>query len=406
MKLAYEAYDKTGRRVSQVIDATGIVEAREMLRREGLYVSEMSEAKEERTPQASAVGGRGVREGRRLKQLVFFSRQLYVLVSTGTPLTEALDALERQTKDPRFRAVLGDLRAQVEQGLSLGEAMQRHARDFDPVCRGLVTAGETSGKLPTMLNRLSDLARNRLRVRQSVIGALIYPALMVVVSVGVLGLMMMVVLPRFAGLFESLGVPLPPTTQMLLALSEALRAWWWLWLAGAVAGAIALKVYLRHEAGRRMIQTLSVRTPPVGKITRMLITARVIRLLGILLDSHLPLLDSLKLTRDAVPNHHYASLLENGEQAVVRGEPISTAFADSSLIDPSVYEALRNGEKSGQIAPLLLNVAEFLDDENEVVVRSLSSILEPLILIALGVLVGFVALNLFLPLFDLTAMTG
>ena len=145
--------------------------------------------------------------------------------------------------------------------------------------------------------------------------------------------------------------------------------------------------------------------PQIGGILRSFATARVVRLLGTLLESHVPALESLQLTRQAAGNVHYTELVTRAENAVAQGDPISSAFANTALISPSVYEAIRNGEQSGQIAPLLLHVAEFLDDENETIVRSLTTILEPVILVALGLLVGLVAISMFMPLFDLTAMT-
>jgi type II secretory pathway component PulF len=175
----------------------------------------------------------------------------------------------------------------------------------------------------------------------------------------------------------------------------------------ALAGAgFGVKVWLSREQGWRQWQDLLLRLPQIGRATRSFATARVVRLLGVLLDCRVPLLEALKLTREAAGHYRYARLLAQAEEAVSRGEPISAVFRECPLVAPSVYEAIHNGEQTGQVAPLLLGIADFLDDENDTLVRSLTSILEPVILIGLGVLVGFVAVSLFMPLFDLTAMTG
>ena len=169
---------------------------------------------------------------------------------------------------------------------------------------------------------------------------------------------------------------------------------------------VAAFIPLRTEGGHHAWDRLVVRLPLFGKIVRSIATARIARFLGILLDSRLPLLDSLRLVRDATSNVEYSALIRRAEEAVVRGEAISSGFSDTLLVTPSVYHALRSGEASGRIAPSLIQVADFLDEENDVVMRSMGSIVEPIILVGLGLLVGGVSLSMFTPLFDLTAVAG
>ena len=407
MKLAYEAYDRAGRHIRDRIEAADQGEAAEALRRRGLFVATLED-------EAGAGAGanrpdrrrRNISRGRRLKHLAVLARQLYILVSTGTPLVESLAAMERQARDESWKRVLTDVRERVEQGCSLHEALSEHSDVFDPITRSLIAAGESAGKLPLMLDRIATLTRKQLHLRGSIIGAMIYPALLLAVAAGVLVLMLVFVLPRFAGLFQTLDVPLPPTTKLLLVVSDLLIGYWWAALLLAGGASCALPAWLRTPPGRRALDTLALRAPQFGRITRSFATARIVRLMGVLLDSYLPLLDVLRLVKDATLNSHYRDLLTRAEDAVARGEPISTAFKDPALIHPSVYEALRSGEASGQVGPLMLNLADCLDEDNDVVVRSLTSIIEPLILIVLGLLVGLVAVSMFLPLFDLTAMTG
>lgn len=414
MKLAYEAYDKAGKVVKSTIEAKDMTDATESLRRQGVYVTTIKPATTVKASGSDAdraddeAGGksRRVGQGRRLKHLSIFMRQMYVLVSTGTPLVDGLISIERQTKDKSWRHVIRSVRKRVEQGHTLADAMADFPEYFDIICRSLVSAGETAGKLPAMLDRLAMVTRKQQHLRSSVIGAMIYPALLMVVAVSVLVLMLMFVLPRFSGLFSTLGMPLPPTTKMLMAMSDFMINYWWsLPIIFGVMGA-AIWYWLRTKQGIYAVHTLVVRVPIFGAITRSFATARIARLMGILLESFLPLLEVLALVREATRNTHYRNLLSKAEQAVTRGEPISTAFNDDRLITPTVYEAIRSGEQSGQVGPLLLNVATFMDEDNEVVVKSLTSIVEPMILIVLGALVGFIAVSMFLPLFDMTAMAG
>ena len=401
MKLAYNAFDANGRSVSDVIDAANPAEAAESLRRQGLFVTRITGHAGRSVQTAARVRG----GGRKIKNIALFTRQLHVLVASGTPVIQALSALERQMRDVAWREVIARLRTSIEEGASLSEAMEACPQYFDAVYRSLITAGEAGGSMEEMLDRLADLARKRLHIRQSLIGALIYPALLVVVAATVLILLLTFVVPRFGELFKTLAVPLPSTTRLLMGISGGLRSYWWAVLAGLAGAAVGLRLYLRSETGRRTLNSIVLRVPQAGRIVRSMITARIIRLLGMLLDGNVPVLEALKLTRQSVSNHQYVALLTRAKDSVGRGEPISSAFVDASLISPSVYEAMRNGEVNGKVSELLLNMSDFMDEENEVIVRSLTSIVEPVILVMLGALVAFVAMSMFTPLFDLTAMT-
>jgi type II secretory pathway component PulF len=221
-----------------------------------------------------------------------------------------------------------------------------------------------------------------------------------------MALLLTFVLPRFAGLFVTLGSPLPPTTKMVMAVSDFLRGYWWALIGLTVGAVFGIRAWLKTPVGRRSFDTASVRAPIVGRITRSFCTARIARLLGIQVESKVPLLDALKLTRQAAGNLLFQDLIAQAEEAATRGQSVSSAFAGSALISPAISEAMHSGEQTGQMSTLLISIADFLDEENEVIVRSLTSIIEPMILIVLGVMVGFVAVSMFLPLFDLTATTS
>ena len=407
MKYRYQAYDRAGKEALGVVEADDQGAAQEALRRKGLFVSTLTDL-------ASSAGPAGPRDRRggswgrtrRLRNLTMFSRQLFVLTSSGTTLVDGLSALERQTPDLQWRQVLRELRMEVEQGSTLHEAMLSHPEYFDATIRSMVAAGESGGNLTPMLQRMSVLVEGRLRVRKAVSGAMVYPAMLSVLALGVMVVLLTFVVPRFADLFDMLGVPLPGTTKVLISLSNGLKSYWWLALLGAGGMGLGLRVALGTDAGKRLVDGAVLFAPKLGGITRNFATARIVRLMGVLLESRVPLLEALQLTREGMSNSYYGQLMLSAEQAVTRGEPVSSAFADGRLIPTSVHEALRSGEASGQVGPLLLTLADFLDEENEVVLRSLTTIIEPVILVALGLLVGLVAVSMFTPLFDLTAMTG
>lgn len=404
MKLAYTAYDRAGAQTAGTIEAASPDEATDKLSQRGLFVTSItadaSAAGESRQP----TGSRSIRvRTGRLKMLAPLTRQLSVLVATGTPLVDALAAAETQCKDEGWQQILADVRQRVEEGESLSEALAAHPRQFDALTRSLVAAGESGGNLAMMLDRLAQLVRQQQHVRGALLGAMIYPALLITVSIGVLTMMIMFVLPRFAGMFESLDAKTPMSTRVLMAISDWLRGQWWMVLIALALAGAGLWAWLRTPGGRRAWHATLVRAPVVGAIVRSFATAQIARVLGVLLEARVPMLDAIGLTRDAVGNVHYKDMLTTAQDAVTRGEAISQTLGDSPLIARSICEAVRSGERSGSLGSVLESVAEFLDEDNEVIVRSLTSIIEPLILIVLGALVAFIALSMFLPMFDLVA---
>ena len=406
MKLAYQACDQLGKIVTGTIDAGSTSEAVDVLREESLYVTTISEVVQEGAPQTVSNKACIGRPRNVKKTLMMFTRQLYLLLSTGTPIVQALESLERQLKDPAWASAIADVRKHVEDGNALSEALGQHPRLFDQIYCSLIGAGELSGKLSEMLKRLAALTHKQMQIRNALIGAMIYPSLLICISVIVMLLMLIFVLPRFEQLFVKLDAAVPPSTQAVMWVSHTLRNNWFILIPLVVMSVAGLWWWSRSTAGRQAVDTILLRLPQMGRIVRSFITARLVRLLGILLDSHLPLIDTLSLVRQSIRNHHYVKLIETSEEAVIRGEAISSAFSGTDLIQPAVYEAMRSGEQTGQMATSLIAIADFMDEENDVIVRSLTSILEPLILVVLGGVVGFMAVSMFMPLFDLTSMGG
>lgn len=411
MKLAYQAINQQGVAVNDRLEAGSIEEASESLRSRGLFVTEILPENESEALSASSKSGgaSGARQGgktRRLREVAMFSRQLQVLVSTGTPLADAVAALERQTREGAFREVIATIRRDVEEGSPLSLALAQHPAYFDEVFRNVVLAGESSGSLDAMLDRLAKLSRKQAQLRGQLGGAMVYPALLILISITVTVVMLTLVLPRFTGLFESLDAPLPATTEALMWTSGLLRAYWWAFILVLGAGAAGAFSWLRSDAGGRWRDRMLVTVPKLSLLTRSFATAKIARLMGVLVECNIPLLEAIQLSQKATGNSVYTELMQQAEQTVVSGELASSAFSNPKLIDPAFYEAVRNGEQSGKLGPLLLTVADFLDEDNDVRLRSATSLIEPLILIVLGVVVGGIAISMFLPLFDLTATAG
>lgn len=402
MKFAFVAFDNSGKRHEDIVDAATEIAARDTLSDRGLFVTEIR------------AGGGAPRQkkgntGRRQPKwrcLAEFTRQMAILVSTGTPLVQALGAVERQVTDARFSGVVGEIRARVEEGSSLADAVGRHPAYFDAVARSLIAAGEASGNLDKMLTRLASVNRQQEVVRRSVVAALSYPSMLFCIAVVVLIGMMMFVVPRFSVLFESLDTPLPPTTAVLMDISNFLRASWWWCFPSVLFGLGAGVAWLYSKPGRRAIDNCCIRLPGISKLFIALAMARIARVLGVLVESRVPLLDALALTKAAMTNCHYRDLLSRAEHAVTRGGSMSSVVNGSSLVSPAFAEAIKSGEESGKVGQVLTSLADYLDEDNALLVKSITQLLEPIVLVILGLVVGTVAVSMFLPLFDATAATG
>lgn len=402
MKYAYVAFDSSGKQCEDVVEAASELAARDALAERRLFVVKIAAG--ESTPAAgSRPSGRRQSKWRCLAE---FTRQMAILVCTGTPVVQALGAIERQVSDPRFIEVVSDVRNRVEEGSTLAEAIARHPRYFDAVACSLISAGEAGGNLDRMLERLAAVNRQQEVVRRSVIAALSYPVMLFCIALVVLVGMLMFVVPRFSVLFDTLGASLPASTAVLMRVSDHLRATWW-WEFPAVAFAVAgLAAWGLSKPGRRAFDTWSLRMPIFARLFISLSVARIARLLGVLIESRVPLLDALVLTQAAMTNHHFRELLEKVERTVTRGGTMSSVVAGSNLVSPAFAEAVRSGEESGQVGSVLTSLADYLDEDNAVLVKSITQMLEPIVLVVLGAVVGTLAISMFLPLFDITAATG
>jgi len=406
MKFSYEAYTKSGAPKSGTIDAKNQSEAEDKLRKKDLLVTRISTVGTATSKSNSKSSKKKGNSKVSVKVVSEFARELSILVSTGTPLVDAIHSLEMQAKAENWQTILQQLRARLEEGDSLSDAMQAQHEIFGPVFCSLAAAGESGGNLDVMLNRVSKLLRQEAKIRSNIAGAMMYPILLTAISAIVLTVMIGLVLPRFAGLFESLDTDLPPTTKFLMMISTIMRSYWWAIIPGIAVSVASLVFWIRSAHGQSTAETYALKVPVLGNTICSIQTARIFRVLGLLIESKVPILESIELTRRSVSNTLYRDLLTRAEEAVTIGEPVSTAFGTDDLIIHSAVEAIRNAEQSGRMGPVMIQLADYLDEENETVIKSISSLIEPIIMIGLGLMVGFIAVSMFLPLFDLTASAG
>ena len=402
MIITYDAIDRAGRRTRDAVEAANPKEAVELLRHRGLFVTNVQEK-----PRPEAVEGKsftGSRENRLpVKTLAMFTRQMAMLLRAGSAVVPAIVAIGRQMRRPAHTALLDVIVADLEEGATVKDALRKHRHTFDSVYCAIIAAGEASGNLTEMFDRLSVIVGKKRAMRKKIIGAFAYPALLVSMCAVILLVLLLFVLPRFANMFVQLGVDAPASTKALLATGAMVRQYWPFLLAGAVALGFGAVATLKSAPGRRWLSDLQIRVPVLGSVRSRLIQAQIFRTMGMLLESRVGLLDSLELARVSTTNNRFQALFVALEETVTSGGRLTTAFEDSGLIEPYICQATHTGEDSGNLGGALTYCADILDETNEELINVVTKLLEPTILIGLGLIVGGVAISLFLPLFDLTS---
>lgn len=337
-------------------------------------------------------------------ELVDMTSQLAIMTRAGVDVASALESLVRQCTSPVLREILEEVHDAVLGGKSISESMSQYDHVFDETFVASVAAGEASGRLPEVLIQLSDLLRNDMRLRNSVRTMLSYPILLSTVSGIVLLALILFVLPKFAEIFADFDAPLPAITQFLITVSSELRTRLWLWgplIFGCMGGAYTFK---RSESGRLAWDRFSLNAPVISKVTRALLLGRVCRLLSIMIDSGVPLLDSLRLARSSVKNSLYQELFVELEDDVMNGRGLSKALLDSEFIPGSAGEMVVTAEKTGTLGMVTKMIGQHYEEEGEAKLKEFVAFLEPVITVVMGLLVAIIVMSVMLPLFDLSSV--
>ena len=386
----FEAVDAQGRLRHGLLDADDARAVRDRLRADGL------------TPTAvDPAPGRGERLARaRLAApvLALFTRQLAALVHSGMPLDQALAAVGEQADDPAAAGLVAALRAHVLAGESLPLALGRYPRTFPPLYRGLISAGTETGRLPEVLARLADYLDARLALRQKFIVALIYPALVTLIAVGVIAVLVTYVVPQVVSVYQQSRQTLPPLTQALIGASAFFRATGWLWLGAIVVAVIALALALKRDASRERIHAAVLRLPAVGRLAASLDAARYASTLAILVGSGAPLLRSLDAATDVVRMMPLARAARAAGALVREGVSLSRALKEQRTFPPVLIHLVANGEQSGALAPMLERAAGELERDAERRLAWIAALIQPTLIVAMGAIVLVLVLAVMLPI--------
>lgn len=339
-------------------------------------------------------------------QLVLTTRQLATLVKAGMPLLRALRTVTDQLDPGPLREVFSSISADVESGVKFSDALARYPAYFPRFYVNMVRAGELGGLLDTILTRLAELLEKQARLRHRVRSALMYPAFVMVAAFAILLILMIFVVPTFVSMFAELGSALPLPTQILVTTSDILRRWWWLVLAAIAAVPALVRMLLQTPGGRRAIDAASLRAPVIGSLVERLLVARFARTLGTLLSSGVPILSALETTRATLTNVVMDDALRDVEQSLKAGESLARPMEISGVFPPLVTRMIALGEETGQLDQMLVRVADSYEEEVEVQLAGLTQLLEPVLIVAVGGMVGFIVIAMFMPLLSLTKLLG
>jgi len=408
-RFQYEAMDSEGRTLRKEIVARDSDEAVARIREQNLFPTRVKEVSERRrtrrTVRARGPGGRS-RRGRsaiviggvRGKDLTTFTRQLSTLTDAGIPVVQSLNILEEQMRPCALKNIVGAVAEEVEGGSSLSEGMAQHPKAFDDLYVNMVKAGEAGGVLDVVLQRLAEFREKAARLKRRVIGALIYPvAVLTFASLIVTGIIVFII-PRFMDMFRELEVELPPPTRILLGISDFAVTYWYLIPLIPVGIVVLYKLFRATKTGRFATDWVKFHMPLFGAILRKTAVARFTRTFGTLIASGVPILEALTITRDTVGNVVLANALTQVHDSIREGEPIAAPLSETRVCDDMVVNMIDVGEETGNLDSMLVKIADTYDDEVDVAVEGLTSVMEPIMIICLGLIVGFIVVSLFLPL--------
>jgi type IV pilus assembly protein PilC len=408
---AFEAMNSSGQEVKDEVEATTSEEAIAKIRSKGFFPTKVREKaakkKVQKKQEAETVSKRKKMPfaigGVPRKQLVTFTRQLSTLQDAGLPILRSLQILEQQQKPGLLKAIIGGVADEVEGGGTLSDAMAQYPKAFDKLYVNMINAGEAGGVLDIILNRLADFMEKAAKLKKKVIGAMIYPAVVISIAVAIVSMIMIFVIPKFEQIFKDFKTELPGITKVLLAVSRWFaNEYGWAYVLFAPIGIMLLVKLIRiSQGGRYAVDLVKLKIPILGGILGKTAIARFTRTLGTLISAGVPILDAINITKETCGNEVYSRALGKVHDAIREGESMADPLRATKVCDAIVVNMVDVGEETGDLDKMLIKVADNYDSDVDVLVGSLISILEPLMVVVLGLIVGFIVIALFAPMISL-----
>jgi general secretion pathway protein F len=397
---------QTGKPVKGYRDADNVKGVRALLRRDGILLTAATQESERKQRAKRHIDLLRALRRPRTSDIAVMTRQLATLVRAGVPLVDSLAALTEQVENESLVRVLTAVRESVNEGISFSKSLAAHPRVFPPLYVNMVAAGEASGTLEAVLERLADFMEGQARLRGKVGAALAYPLLMLVIGTGLVGALMVAVVPKVTSIFENLGQELPWYTRLLIFVSNTLAGYWWLILALALLGWYGFRKWRGTPAGRMKWDTFRLRAPIFGRLNLLIAVARFSRTLATLLSSGVQLLTAMEIGANVLGNVRLQSVVGEAIGSIREGESIAVPLKRSRAFPPMVTHMIAVGERTGQLEAMLENVARAYEADVDTRVIALTSLLEPAMVVVMGTVVGFIAMAILMPLIQMNQMVG
>ena len=395
----YRARDRSGNVHTGSLEGSSTAAVAGVLREKG-YVPLRIDAKKI-TALDKEISIPGFKKKVKLKEVAIFSRQLATMVNSGLTLIRALAILEEQAENPLFSGILGEVRTSVEQGSSLSASLEQHPAVFNHLYVSMVRAGEVGGALDETLVRLADTLEAGVRLRSKVRSAMAYPVVVFSLIILIVSGMLLFVVPIFKKLYEDLGGTLPLPTQTLINVSGAITRFWWLFLGVLVGGVVAFRRWKRTPSGKRSWDRLKLKAPVFGTLVQKVAISRFARTFSVLSRTGVPVLQALEIVSQTAGNALVSEAVTDVQASVRRGESLASPLARHEVFPPMVTHMMAVGEETGALDAMLGKVADFYDNEVDDTVNALTSLIEPLLIIVMGVVVGGILICLYLPMFNI-----
>jgi len=401
----YVALDNKGRERKGFVDATGVSAARQQLRESGIYPVKIYPAREKKKTSFSAAMEISFLQKVSPKEVSMFTRQLSTLLGAGIPLVPSFSVLLAQTKNPLLQKILAQIRADLTEGKSLTAGLENYPNVFPPFYINMVKAGEASGTINLVLERLADFSENQQELMNKIRSSLAYPLIMLLVGSLVIFLLMTFVVPRITEIFSDMRQTLPLITVILIRTSTFLKSFWWLIMLVVVVGVFAFK-YLTAgtETGRRYWDAFCLKAPVWGTVNLKIAIARFTRTLATLLQSGVPLLAAMDIVRNVVNNVYIGEAITAVGKEVEEGQSLAGPLAASGMFPPMVTEMIAVGEQTGSLETMLNRIAASYETEVQSDIMVMTSLLEPVMILVMGLIVGFIVFSILLPIFEMNQM--
>ncbi len=396
----YVAKDSSGKGISGVLEANDRTALIGKLREKDLIIVSISETKSTPRRTGKTFSGRSIK----LDEIVIFSRQLATMVDAGIPLVNALDILGEQMENKTFADVVKKVRDDVETGSSLSDALAKHERLFSSLFVNMVKAGETSGMLDEILERLANYLEKTSNLQRKVKSALIYPSVITVMALAITAVLLLKVIPVFKEIFAGFGAELPRPTQILINVSDFFRRYFLVMVGITVGGIVGVAHYAKTERGRLRIDTFKLKVPIFGILMRKVAISKFTRTLSTLVRSGVPILSSLEIVGKTAGNRLVETAVNNVRASIKEGENIADPLAKSGVFPPMVVRMVSVGEQAGELEKMLGKIADFYDAQVDAAISGLTSMIEPLIIAFLGIVIGAIVICMFLPIFKISTI--